>query len=112
MANPGVSAKSPMQMLSDVKLEESDPSERGLLFQEINDALAIQAETEERPYYPSARDAVTRGQDDVVDEAAEEHYFVGTLLEEMSDLEADQEQFEATTRVLRENLEQHAGKEE
>lgn len=124
MLDPGSAAKSHAQMLTQedfsgtklfdecVKLEESSPSDKDPLFQEINEALTIHGENEERLSYPSTRDAWTGEQEDVANEAAEEDHFVKTLLEEMSGLEAEQEQFEATTRVLRENLQQDAGKEE
>jgi hypothetical protein len=42
---------------------------------------------------------------------AEEDRFFKTLLEEMSNLEAEHEQFEATAKVLRENVDHHAGEE-
>jgi len=45
------------------------------------------------------------------DQAAEEDHFFKTLLEGMFDLEAEHEQFEAAARVLRENVDSHAGEE-
>jgi hypothetical protein len=124
MSNPGVAAKSPAQMLSEeyfsgkklfdeyVKLEESDPSAKGRFFREINEALTIHAETEEPLSYPPARDGWTEGRKEIGNDAAEDHPFAGTLFEEMFGLEAEHEQFEATTRMLRDNVEQAAGREE
>jgi hypothetical protein len=95
-----------------VKLEASDPTEKRRLFHEINDAPTIRAEIEERPFHPSDQDFWSAEQEDVDDEADEEHSFVKSLIEEMSSLETEHEQFEATAKVLRENSDSHAGKEE
>ena len=46
-----------------------------------------------------------------VNQTAEEDRFFKTLLEEMSNLDAEHEQFEATAKVMRENVDDHAGEE-
>ena len=94
------------------KIEESAPSENDRLFLEIHEAFAIPAEIEERLLSPAERDAWTEDTEDEANEAGEEHLIVRTLLEEMSGLEAESEQFEATSNARRENLEHHADDEE
>jgi hypothetical protein len=90
------------QLLAEyVKIEESGPSEEDRLFQHFDGALMVPAEVEERLF-----------DREHVDQAAEEQHFVTTLLEEMSSLETEYDQFEATTKVRRENGEHHAGDEE
>jgi hemerythrin superfamily protein len=94
------------------RLEEGDPSEKDFLFGEIRAILTVHAEIEEQLFYPAVRDVGTKEAEDVVNDAVEEHQIVKTLLEEMSGLEAGDEHFEAKMKVLRENVEHHAGEEE
>ena len=121
MSNPGPSAKTPLQtekredlaaekLFSEyAKTEESDPSEKDHLFiRKMDEALMSPVEMEQRPSPASIHDPWREGQE-VAYQAAEEGRFVKTLLEEMSGLEADHEQFEASAKVLRENLDPHAG---
>ena len=49
--------------------------------------------------------------DERVNQTVEEDRFFKTLLEEMSNLETEHEQFEATAKVLRDNVDHHAGEE-
>jgi hypothetical protein len=124
MSDARVAANSPTQVLKQddwnveqlfaeyMKVEEGDPSESRCLFQEISEALTIHTGIEERVSYPPDRDEWTEEAEDVLNEAVEEHQLVKTLLEEMSGFEAEDEQFEATKRVLRENLEPQVDEEE
>lgn len=124
MADTRVMAKSPTQMLKQdhrtvkelfaeyAKLEAGDQEEKDRVFQEINEGLMIHSEIEERLFYPAVRDLRTEEAQEVINEALEEHKIVSMLLEEMSSLEAGDEEFEAKMTVLRENVEHHADEEE
>lgn len=83
------------------------------LFAEIRAELTIHAEVEEKIFYPAIEslddfhDARSR-----IEEAYEEHRIVKTLLDEISKLDVSDEKFNARVKVLRENVEHHAGEEE
>jgi hemerythrin superfamily protein len=124
MSDTSIVSMSPIQVLKQdhrtlkelfaeyAKLEEGDPAEKEDLFGEIKELLTIHAEIEEQLFYPAVRAIGTKEAADVVNGAVEEHQLVKTLLEEMSDLEAGDEEFEAKMKVLRENVEHHAREEE
>jgi hemerythrin superfamily protein len=124
MSDTKVVAKSPMQLLKRdhkvvkelfaeyEKLGDGDVEEKERLWQQINEELTIHAEIEERLFYPAVREAQSDEAEDLVNEAIEEHRVVKTLLEEMSELEAGDDAFDAKMKVLRENVEHHADEEE
>jgi len=124
MSDTKVVAKTPMQILKQdheavkdlfagyAKLGDGDVEEKDRLWQQINEELTIHAEIEERLFYPAVRDVNTDEAEDLVSEALEEHRVVKTLLEEMSEIEAGEDAFEAKMKVLRENVLHHAEEEE
>src|ERR1041384_8289700 len=124
MSDTRVVAKTPMQILKRdhetvrdlfagyAKLGDGDVEEKDRLWQQINEELTIHAEIEERLFYPAVRDVTPDEAEDLVNEALEEHRIVKTLLEEMSDLGAGEDTFEAKMKVLRENVVHHAEEEE
>jgi len=124
MSDTKVVAKTPMHLLKQdhrnvkelfaqyAKLEDGDKTQKDSLWRQINEALTVHAEIEEQLFYPAVRDLKTDEAEDVVNEAVEEHHVVKTLLEEMSGMEAGDDQFDAKMKVLRENVEHHAEEEE
>ena len=80
------------------------------LFEKLKNELDIHAEIEERIFYPALKEAAeTR---DIVMEGFEEHKIVKQLLEEMSALSVDTEEWTAKLTVLKENVEHHVEEEE
>jgi hypothetical protein len=80
------------------------------LFEKLRNELEIHAEIEETIFYPVLKEAAeTR---EITMEAYEEHNVVKTLLEEMSALSVDSEEWTAKLTVLKENVEHHVEEEE
>ena len=80
------------------------------LFKKLRTELDIHAEIEETIFYPALKEASeTR---DIVMEGYEEHKIVKQLLEEMSTLSVDTEEWTAKLTVLKENVEHHVEEEE
>lgn len=82
------------------------------LFNEIHQELDIHAKIEEEIFYPAVKQAQSEDAKDIVREAIEEHKVVKTLLQEISALHPQDEQYDAKVIVLRENVEHHAEEEE
>jgi hemerythrin superfamily protein len=76
--------------------------------------LTIHATVEEEIFYPAINER--KGEDEeageIVNEAVEEHKIVKTLLEEISALPPEDEQFHAKVTVLIESVRHHAEEEE
>src|SRR6185436_9433615 len=90
------------------KLDESDTAELARLFEEIKKELTVHAQIEEEIFYP----AIEKGDDEeageTVREAHEEHRLVKMLIEELSGMTADDEQFCAKLKVLKDMVLHHA----
>lgn len=82
------------------------------LFQEIEQALSIHAQIEEEIFYPAMAKVEDEEADELVREAHEEHRIVKTLLEELSNLTPEDEDFDAKMKVLQENVLHHAEEEQ
>lgn len=82
------------------------------LFLEIRKELTIHATIEEEIFYPAMLEVDDEECQELLKEAHEEHKIVKTLLEELSAMDAGDEQFDAKVKVLGENVEHHAGEEE
>ncbi|HKC24090.1 MAG TPA: hemerythrin domain-containing protein [Thermoanaerobaculia bacterium] len=82
------------------------------LFEEIRDELEIHSEIEEKIFYPAVKRLRSADAEEIVDEAIEEHAIVKRLLEELDGLKPQDERFDAKMKVLKENVEHHAGEEE
>jgi iron-sulfur cluster repair protein YtfE (RIC family) len=80
------------------------------LFTQLKSALTMHTQVEEQVFYPAMREfEETR---DLIVEAVEEHQVVDQILEEMSMLSSDEDEFQEKLEELRENLEHHMDEEE
>ncbi|HEY7915082.1 MAG TPA: hemerythrin domain-containing protein [Blastocatellia bacterium] len=80
------------------------------LFEKLRNELEIHTKIEETIFYPVLKEAAeTR---DITMEAFEEHNVVKSLLEEMSAISVDSEEWTAKLTVLKENVEHHVEEEE
>jgi hemerythrin superfamily protein len=84
------------------------------LFLEMKKELTIHSEIEEEIFYPAIESL--RGQDEqageLIQDAREDHRTVKTLLEELTDLEPEDEEFDSKIGTLMEVVSQHADQEE
>jgi DUF438 domain-containing protein len=95
------------------KLEDGDRRKKLALFHEIKKKLQIHAAIEEEIFYPPLRQARDRDARKDTAEAYEEHHLIKTVLRDLSSLDpASGAQFDATVKVLKENVEHHADEEE
>jgi hypothetical protein len=90
--------------------EEKDSSEREQLFQQVKSELDVHTKIEESIFYPALKEEEETKE--IALEAYEEHSAVKRLLEEMSELDASDEQWTAKCSVLKENIEHHVEEEE
>lgn len=80
------------------------------LFQTLKQELTAHAEAEEQALYPEIKK--NEKMKDMSLEAYEEHHIVKILLEELTELPADDEQWTAKLTVLKEVIEHHVEEEE
>lgn len=90
--------------------DDADAEDRLALAGEICDAITAHATAEEEIFYPALRTVLD--DDETVDEAESEHASARELIEQIEGLDADDERFDATMRVLGEAIDQHAREEE
>jgi hemerythrin superfamily protein len=80
------------------------------LFKQLKSALTLHTQVEEQVFYPAMREfEETR---DLIAEALEEHQAVDQILEDMSLLSPNDDDFQDRLEELKENLEHHLGEEE
>ncbi len=79
------------------------------LFTQIADALAAHATIEEKHLYPAAMNDQTEA---MVREALEEHLSAKRLIADLMEVGAENENFDAKVKVLREQIEHHIEEEE
>lgn len=72
--------------------------------------LKIHAELEEELIYPAIREGI--GDDELMDEAIEEHHLVHVLIAELKELEPSDDSFRAKFSVLGELVKHHVKEEE
>ena len=95
------------------KLEDGDREERLELFGEIQKKLEVHAQIEEEIFYPPLRHARRQQARADVAEAYEEHSLIKAVLRDLSSLDpASETEFDATMKVLKENVEHHVDEEE
>ena len=82
------------------------------LFDEVRAELEIHSRIEEEIFYPAVRRIREEEAKDTVREGLEEHAVVKTLLEQLSEMDPKDEQFDAKFKVMQENVEHHADEEE
>ncbi|MDR8048029.1 hemerythrin domain-containing protein [Burkholderia cenocepacia] len=94
------------------KTASEDLDAKHALVRRACEELTIHAMIEEQFLYPAARDALSGGPQKDVDEAYVEHFLVKTLIEKFETLKAGMPGFDATFRVLMENVRHHIKDEE
>jgi hemerythrin superfamily protein len=95
--------------------EQKDVESKKSLFESIRQELEAHTRVEEEIFYPAFDQ--TAGQEDEDDkelvlEAGEEHQQVKVLLADLSDMEPDDETFDAKMKVMKDNVEHHVEEEE
>ena len=92
------------------KTSERAEKTREELFEELSDCFALHASIEEEIVYPILKEK--KQTHDITLEAFEEHHVVKELILELSEMEADTEEWTAKLTVLKENIEHHVKEEE
>lgn len=91
---------------------DDDLERKSTLVQRACELLSIHAIVEEELLYPAAQQALPDGDKGDVDEAYVEHFLVKTLIEKFTSLKAGDDGFDATFKVLSENVRHHVEEEE
>jgi hemerythrin-like domain-containing protein len=91
---------------------EDDLEAKGTLVRKACEELTVHAMIEEQILYPAARDALPKDDAIDVDEAYVEHFLVKTLIEKFATLKPGADGFDATFKVLSENVKHHVEEEE
>jgi hemerythrin superfamily protein len=94
------------------RADKDDLERKSTLVQRACELLSIHAIVEEELLYPAAAGALDEDGKDDVDEAYVEHFLVKTLIEKFMHLKAGDEGFDATFKVLSENVKHHVEEEE
>jgi len=84
-------------------------AEKRAIFEELADKLAVHAAIEEKHFYPAAK---SKGTEDLLLEAAEEHLSAKRLIADLLALDASDDTFDAKVKVLEEQIEHHVEEEE
>ncbi len=90
--------------------EEADGRSRQGIADEALKALEAHAKIEENLVYPAIREAT--GEEDLVDEAVEEHHVVKLLMKELKKMKASAEGYKAKFTVMSELVKHHIEEEE
>lgn len=94
------------------KLEESDTAEMARIFETVNKELTVHTQIEEEIFYPAVEKADDDEAEELILESREEHRLVKQLLQELSEMTADDEQFCAKMKVVKDMVLHHAEEEE
>jgi hemerythrin superfamily protein len=92
--------------------ENEDDDEKAEIVEEIIAALEAHATVEEEIFYPAVKKARSENTKDEVREAYEEHLQIKALLAALSELNPDDESYDAKVKVLRDDVEHHVTEEE
>lgn len=90
--------------------EKGDKRVKERVARQVSAELLLHARLEESVLYPLCREAMDV--DSKIDEAEVEHEGVENLIQKLNDLDADDDQFDATVQVLGEQVEHHVNEEE
>jgi len=90
------------------KAEEDD--EKGQIVRTALTALEIHATVEEEIFYPAVREQIEN--DDLMDEALEEHHIAKLLIGELHEMHPGDDHFDAKFKVLAESIKHHIEEEE
>lgn len=99
-----------LQDLFDDFEDTHDAAARKQIFETVRNELTAHTHIEEEIFYPAVRAEL--GDDDLVDEAEEEHHMAKMLLNELADMSADDERYAAKFTVLAEGVWHHIREEE
>ncbi|MDP9153472.1 hemerythrin domain-containing protein [Caballeronia sordidicola] len=94
------------------RADENDLERKATLVQRACELLTMHAIVEEEILYPAAKDALGKDDKDDVNEAYVEHFLVKTLIEKFTTMQAGDEGFDATFKVLTESVNHHVEEEE
>ncbi|MGI4812033.1 MAG: hemerythrin domain-containing protein [Janthinobacterium lividum] len=92
--------------------ESADPKEKRRIADVVSAMLTVHAEIEEKIFYPAAKKALAEAGADLVEEALVEHFLVKTLIDKLLNMEVADQGFDATFKVLTENVQHHVEEEE
>ena len=92
------------------KFKTADAASRQSIADEALQDLEIHTKIEESIVYPAIRDAID--DEEMVDEAKEEHHVVGLLIKELRKMKATEDGYQAKFTVLSELVEHHIEEEE
>jgi len=98
--------------LFDAFEEAETTSEKQQFAEEAMKELRVHATIEEEIFYPAIRKALGKEESDLMNEADEEHRVAKTIIEEICDMDAADDHFEAKFTVLAENVRHHIKEEE
>jgi len=91
------------------EIQKANGPRKAAAFRELADMLAIHATIEEKIFYPSVKTAATA---DLLGESVEEHLAMKRTLADLMEMDADDEAFDASLKVLEEQVTHHAKQEE
>jgi len=91
-------------------IKAGDPDEQADLFKELKNELDAHAYMEENAFYPAMKEQ--QETHDLALESYEEHHMMKELLEELSELSPESEEWMPKMKVLQENMEHHIQEEE
>src|SRR5581483_2260963 len=92
--------------------DAEEASEKENIAREAMKELRIHSVIEEEIFYPAARKALGQDDEQMMDEAEEEHRVAKTIIEELAEEDVDDAHFEAKFKVLAENIRHHIKEEE
>jgi iron-sulfur cluster repair protein YtfE (RIC family) len=100
------------RLFSDYEALGDFPEEKKELVQKIRKELEIHAQIEEQVFYPALKDVQSSEAGYPVSEALQEHGRIQELLNELSQLEPEDDEFDNRVQELRKNVERHVLEEE
>ena len=90
--------------------EAEDSKTKQRICEETLLELKVHAQLEEEVFYPAVRAEME--EEDIMDEAVEEHHVAKMLISELEDMSSDDDQFDAKFTVLGEVIDHHVQEEE
>jgi hemerythrin-like domain-containing protein len=93
-------------------LADDAPNSKEELVAKIIRALKLHTDMEERLFYPRLKEAFTKEEDKLLAEAYVEHDVAKRLLEKLAVTHVEDDAYDATVKVLNENITHHVMEEE
>ncbi|MBL8268003.1 hemerythrin domain-containing protein [Steroidobacter sp.] len=94
------------------EFESADSDEQQALAEQICQQLTLHAQIEEEILYPAAKNVLDGEDVELVNEAAVEHATVKDLIAKIEAMDAEDEPYKATVKVLSEYVKHHVDEEE